>query len=73
MRDGDSDVRGLSFSDFLFHNMVSISFLICRAIGHVVEISLVYFCYARADYVTEIPIMSDILVNDVTIRWTVMA
>ena len=39
--------------------------LICRAIGHlVVEISLVYFSNAKADYVSEIPIMSDIPVND---------
>ena len=32
----------------------------------VVEISLVYFSYAKADYVSEIPVMSDIPTNDVT-------
>ena len=49
MRDGDSDVRRLSLSDFLFHNMLYL-ILICRAIGDVVvevALSLVYICQFR--------------------------
>ena len=50
-----------------FSIICCISFLICRAIGHVVvKISLVYYSYAKAGYVSEIPVMSDIPTNDVT-------
>ena len=41
--------------------MCCISFSICRAIGHVVvEIWLVFFSFAKADYVSEIPVVPDI-------------
>ena len=41
-------------SGFLFHNVFHLNFN-CRVIGHVVvEISLVYFFYTKADYVSEI-------------------
>ena len=42
MRYGDSDVKELSLSGFLFHNILYLTSF-CRAIGHaVVEILLVY-------------------------------
>ena len=34
----------------------------------VVEISFVYLSYAKAGYMSEIPVMSDIPTNDVTIH-----
>ena len=47
--------------------MCCISFSICRAIGRVVvEIWLVYFSCTKADYVSEIPVVSGIPVQDVT-------
>ena len=54
-----------------FFIICCISFLIYRAIGHVVvEISLVYFSSAKAGYVSEIPVMSDIPVHDVRYLWS---